>query len=325
MISVGIVGSSGYVAGELIRVLVNHPKVDIDFIYSHSMPGQKAYDVHHDLLAYPELTFTDHIKPQVDVLFLCMGHGNSEKFLSNHQFSDNTRIIDLGNDFRLNKDALFENKKFVYGLVEANFNKIKAAKYVANPGCFATAIQLAILPLANHQLLNDDIHVHAITGSTGAGKNPTDTTHFSWRNNNVSIYKAFSHQHLAEISETVKSAQASFDSSIDFLPIRGDFSRGIFASVYCKSELSEYELLEMYRDYYKDAPFTYVSTATVHLKQVVNTNNCFLQIQKIDGKVLITSVIDNLLKGAAGQAVQNMNILFEMDQKTGLHLKPSYF
>ena len=325
MITIGIVGSSGYVAGELIRLLVNHPEVEIEFIYSHSMPGQAAYNVHDDLLAYPELIFTDQINPEVDVLFLCLGHGNSVKFLSDHHFSNKSRIIDLGNDFRLNKDSLFDNKQFVYGLVEANLDKIKAAKYIANPGCFATAIQLAILPLADQQLLKDDVHVHAITGSTGAGKTPSETTHFSWRNNNVSIYKAFNHQHLGEITETVRGIQTDFESSIDFLPVRGDFTRGIFASVYTKTDLSESELVERYRTYYADAPFTIISEKTVHLKQVVNTNNCFLQIQKINGKVLITSVIDNLIKGASGQAIQNMNIIFGLDQTTGLHLKPSYF
>ena len=325
MIKAGIVGSSGYVAGELIRLLINHAEVDIDFIYSHSRPGEPASAVHDDLLAYPALTFTDQINSKIDVLFLCMGHGNSVKFLSNHQFSNNTRIIDLGNDFRLNKDALFDNKQFVYGLVEANLNMIERAKYIANPGCFATAIQLAILPLADRQLLNNDVHVHAITGSTGAGKTPSGTTHFSWRNNNVSIYKAFNHQHLSEINETVNDIQPDFESRIEFLPVRGDFTRGIFASVYSKTNLTETQLVDMYRTYYEDAPFTIISDKTVHLKQVVNTNNCFLQIQKIDGKVLITSVIDNLLKGASGQAVQNMNILFGMDQSMGLNLKPSYF
>ena len=325
MITAGIVGSSGYVAGELIRLLINHREVVIDFIYSHSMPGEAASSVHEDLLAYSDLTFTDQINPEVHVIFLCMGHGNSIKFLANHQLSDNTKIIDLGNDFRLNNDALFDDKQFVYGLVEANLKKIEKAKYIANPGCFATAIQLAILPLADQQFLNDDVHVHAITGSTGAGKSPSGTTHFSWRNNNVSIYKAFNHQHLGEITDTITGMQTNFESSINFLPIRGDFARGIFASVYTKTNLSEEQLVDMYRTFYADAPFTIISNKTVHLKQVVNTNNCFLQIQKIDGKVLITSVIDNLLKGASGQAVQNMNILFGLDQSTGLHLKPSYF
>jgi len=325
MISIGIVGSSGYVAGELIRLLVHHPEASIDFIYSHSMPGEEASVVHDDLIAFPNLKFTDQINPNVDVLFLCLGHGNSVKFLSENKFSDKTKIIDLGNDFRLNADANFEGKSFVYGLVEANKGAIQKAQYIANPGCFATAIQLAVLPLADDKSITDDLHVHAITGSTGAGKVPSSTSHFSWRNNNVSIYKAFNHQHLGEITETVQGLQSDFNHSINFLPVRGDFSRGIFASVYTKSKLSESELIEKYQAYYKDAPFTFVSNKTVHLKQVVNTNNCFLQVQKLDDKVLITSVIDNLLKGASGQAIQNMNMMFELEQTTGLHLKPSYF
>lgn len=325
MKTVGIVGSSGYVAGELMRLLVNHPKISIDFVYSHSMPGQAASDVHDDLLAHEDLKFTDTINPNVDVLFLCLGHGHSKQFLTENAFSASTKIIDLGNDFRLNADAAFKGKSFVYGLVEANEKAIASANYIANPGCFATAIQLAILPLAKAGLLQNDVHVNAITGSTGAGKNPSATSHFSWRNNNVSIYKAFHHQHLGEIGETVLDFQSSFNQSIDFLPVRGDFTRGIFASMYTKSELTETELLQLFRDYYKDAAFVVVSEKTVHLKQVVNTNNCFLQVQKIEDKVLVTSVIDNLLKGASGQAVQNMNLMFGWEQNTGLQLKPSYF
>lgn len=325
MITVGIIGGSGYVAGELIRLLVNHPEAKIDFIYSHSEPGESVASVHDDMLTQPDLHFTDTINPEVDVLFLCLGHGHSKKFLAEHSFSEATQIIDLGNDFRLAANATMDGKSFVYGLVEANKKQIINAQYVANPGCFATAIQLAVLPLAQAGLLTDELHIHAITGSTGAGKVPSDTTNFSWRNNNVSIYKAFQHQHLGEITETVQRLQDGFTKDINFIPVRGDFSRGIFASMYTKSNLSATELLSLYQDFYKEAPFVVVTDKTVHLKQVVNTNNCFLQVEKLGDKVLITSVIDNLLKGASGQAVQNMNLLFGLDESTGLHLKPSYY
>lgn len=325
MIRTGIVGSTGYVAGELIRCLVNHPEVEIDFLYSHSSAGQAAIATHDDLVPFPELKFTTTINPDVDVLFLCSGHGHSRKFLSSHSFSDRTRIIDLGNDFRLEKDADFKGMQFIYGLVEANKPRIRKAQYIANPGCFATAIQLAILPLAKAGILRNDVHIHALTGSTGAGKGLSETTHFSWRNNNVSIYKAFRHQHLGEINETIRQMQPEFHPSLHFLPLRGDFTRGIFASVYLESELPREDLETLFTEYYADEPFSWIYKDTVHLKQVVNTNNCFLQVQKIDQRVLVTSVIDNLLKGAAGQAIQNMNLMCELDETTGLHFKPSYF
>lgn len=325
MIKTGIVGGTGYVAGELLRCLIHHPQVEIEFIYSHSKPGAKVADFHQDLFAHPELTFTDTVNPDADVVFLCLGHGNSKKFIENHSFSSKTRFIDLSNDFRLQADAEFLENEFVYGLVELNKEKIKTAQHIANPGCFATAIQLALLPLAKHNLLRQDVHVHAITGSTGAGMGLSDTSHFSWRNNNVSIYKAFSHQHLGEITESVTSLQSNFSQHINFLPVRGDFTRGIFASAYTSCDLSENELIALYVDFYKDAVFTKISKDTINLKQVVNTNYGLLQVQKLNGKVLVTSVIDNLLKGAAGQAIQNMNLMLGFEEDEGLNLKASMF
>ncbi|MTI41687.1 N-acetyl-gamma-glutamyl-phosphate reductase [Fulvivirga lutimaris] len=324
MIKAGIVGGTGYVAGELLRCLIHHPEVEIDFVYSHSKPGEQISKVHQDMLA-SDLTFTDKVNASADVVFLCLGHGNSIKFLKEHQFSATTKIIDLSNDLRLKKDAILDGKKFIYGLVELKKHDIQSAQFIANPGCFATAIQLALLPLAKHKLLNDEVHVHAITGSTGAGQGLTETSHFSWRNNNLSIYKAFSHQHLDEIGESVVSLQSEFNQAINFLPLRGDFTRGILASVYLNCSLEGEELVSLFEDFYKDEPFTIVTKDNVNLKQVVNTNYCFLQVQKIDGKVLITSVIDNLLKGAAGQAIQNMNLMFGLEEQTGLGFKASYF
>lgn len=325
MIKCGIVGGTGYVAGELLRCLVHHPEVEIDFVYSHSQPGKVVSGVHQDMFFNNELVFTDQINPNVDVLFLCLGHGNSRKFLSENSFATHTRIIDLSNDFRMQADAQFEGKNFVYGLVELNKEKIQQAENIANPGCFATAIQLALLPLAKEHLLNDEVHIHAITGSTGAGQSLTETAHFSWRNNNLSIYKAFAHQHLGEITENVKALQNNFDHSLNFLPLRGDFTRGIFASMYTRCDLPEEALVTLFEEYYKDAAFTYLSKNAIHLKQVVNSNYCLLQVQKIDGKVLVTSIIDNLLKGAAGQAIQNMNLMFGLEESTGLNLKANYF
>ncbi|MFC2176426.1 N-acetyl-gamma-glutamyl-phosphate reductase [Bacteroidota bacterium] len=324
MIRVGIVGSTGYVAGELIRVLQHHPEVEMTFLYSHSQPGVGVEVVHQDVLG-TGLQFTQEMDANVDVLFLCLGHGHSKKFLSEHTFSDNTRVIDLGNDFRLNADASFNGRAFVYGLVEQNKSLIEKAKHIANPGCFATTIQLALLPLATAGLLQDEVHINAITGSTGAGQKPTATSHFSWRNNNISLYKEFRHQHLGEIGETLVDVQKGFNNTLNFLPVRGDFTRGIFASVYTKCSLSEQEVVALYQNHYMDAMFTHVQTTNAHLKQVVNTNNCVLQVQRIDDKVLITSVIDNLLKGAAGQAVQNMNLMLGIPEGTGLSFKASYF
>ncbi|MFT6167457.1 MAG: N-acetyl-gamma-glutamyl-phosphate reductase [Vicingaceae bacterium] len=324
MIQVGIVGSGGYVGGELIRCLVHHPQINIDFLYSTSQAGKKLTDVHEDLYSNKELCLTNEINSNVDVVFLCLGHGNSKEFLSKTSFSNQTKIIDLSNDFRLNKDSHFQGIEFIYGLVECNKNDIKNAQYIANPGCFATTIQLGLLPLAQAGLLTDDVHINAITGSTGAGQSLSATSHFSWRNNNVSIYKAFTHQHLDEIGETVIFLQNDFKKALNFIPVRGDFSRGIFATLYTKCKLSEEELVDLYETYYHDEPFTFISKKTVSLKQVVNTNNCLIQVQKIDDKVLITSVIDNLLKGAAGQAIQNMNLMYGLEETTGINFKANY-
>jgi len=325
MIKIGIVGGSGYVAGELLRSLIHHPKVSIDFIYSHSHAGKQAVELHQDLFTHPELVFTDKVNSEVDVLFLCLGHGNSSKFLSSYQFSEHTKVIDLSNDFRLTSDAVFEGKEFVYGLVDLNREKIKKAKYIANPGCFATGIQLGLLPLAKHQLLKNEVHINAITGSTGAGQALTETSHFSWRNNNISTYKEFSHQHLGEIGESLVSLQKDFDKELNLIPVRGDFTRGILATIYTQSSLSEQELIKLYKEFYAEEPFTHVVESTVNLKQVVNTNYCLIQVKKHGNKVLITTVVDNLVKGAAGQAIQNMNLICGLEEQTGLNFKASYF
>lgn len=325
MIQVGIIGGAGYTAGELIRLLLQHPKAEINFVYSTSNAGNKIYDVHQDLFGDTDLKFIDSINADVDVLFLCLGHGNSTQFLKENTFSENTVIIDLSNDFRLIADQSFEGKDFVYGLPELQREKIKRATYIANPGCFATALQLAILPLAAHQLLFDDVHIHAVTGSTGAGTSLSSSSHFPWRDNNFSHYKAFSHQHLDEINQTVQNLQPDFSSEINFIPNRGNFSRGIFATVYTKFTGSIDEAKEMYKSYYKDAAFTFVADNELHLKQVVNTNKCLLHLSKQNDKLLITSIIDNLLKGASGQAIQNMNLILGFPETLGLNSKANYF
>jgi N-acetyl-gamma-glutamyl-phosphate reductase len=325
MIKVGIVGGAGYTAGELIRLIINHPSVALDFVYSTSNAGNYIFDVHQDLLGALDLKFTSELNKNVDVLFLCLGHGNSKKFLEGNPFSNNTRIIDLSNDFRLKADAVFQGKEFVYGLPELDKKEIEKAPNIANPGCFATAIQLALLPLANANLITSDVHINATTGSTGAGVSPSETTHFSWRDNNFSVYKAFTHQHLGEISESLTSLQKQFDKELFFIPNRGNFSRGIFASVYLDFEGSLDSAYELFEDFYKDAAYTHVSKKPIHLKQVVNTNNCFLHLQLHKGKLLITSVIDNLLKGASGQAIQNMNLMLGLAETEGLKLKANSF
>ncbi len=325
MLKAGIIGGAGYTAGELIRLLVHHPAVKIDFVFSTSNAGNKIYAVHQDLLGQTEQSFTSTINKDVDVVFLCLGHGNSTAFLQNNSFSDNTKIIDLSNDFRLHADAKFNDKEFVYGLPELQKETIEKASNIANPGCFATAIQLAILPLAKNNLLKNDIHINATTGATGAGVSPSATTHFSWRDNNFSIYKAFTHQHLGEIGESLQSLQNDFDKELFFIPNRGNFSRGIFVSLYTDFEGSLEEVYSLYEKFYEDAVFTHVSNNPIHLKQVVNTNNCFIHLQKHNNKLLITSVIDNLLKGASGQAVQNMNLVFGLEENLGLNLKATYF
>ena len=325
MIQAGIIGGAGYTAGELIRLLIHHTKVEINFVFSTSNAGNKISSIHQDLVGSLELSFTDAINSNVAVLFLCLGHGNSKKFLENNAFSDATKIIDLGNDFRLEEDQVFQEKQFVYGLPELQKEAIQNAKYIANPGCFATAIQLALLPLASANLLNDTVHVNAVTGATGAGTSLSATTHFTWRDNNFSHYKPFTHQHLGEINQSVKSLQTDFDTEIVFMPNRGDFSRGIFATAYTNFEGTLEEAKTRYTTFYKDAKFTFVSDEEIHLKQVVNTNKCLLHLHKHENKLLITSVIDNLLKGASGQAVQNMNLMFGFEETEGIQLKATYF
>lgn len=325
MIQVGIIGGAGYTAGELIRLLIFHPNADINFVYSTSNAGNKISKIHKDLEGGFGMKFTDTINPDVDVLFLCLGHGNSVKFLKANTFSDNTKIIDLGNDFRLEADKVFDGKTFVYGLPELQKEAIKTANYIANPGCFATAIQLALLPLADKGLLNNDVHINAVTGATGAGTSLSETTHFTWRDNNFSYYKPFTHQHLGEINQSVNQLQSNFSSEILFMPNRGNFSRGIFATLYTDFEGSLEEADNIFKTYYKNAEFTFVSDDVLHLKQVVNTNKCLVYLHKHNNKLLITSVIDNLLKGASGQAIQNMNLMFGLEETTGLQLKATYF
>ncbi|TVZ54923.1 N-acetyl-gamma-glutamyl-phosphate reductase [Lutibacter sp. Hel_I_33_5] len=325
MLQIGIIGGAGYTAGELIRLVLNHPKASINFVYSTSNAGNKLSDVHQDLVGSIELKFTNTINTDIDVLFLCLGHGNSTAFLEKNKFSESTKIIDLSNDFRLTVDAVFEGKEFIYGLPELQKEKIKNATYVANPGCFATALQLAILPLAAKSVLNNDVHINAVTGATGAGTSLSKATHFTWRDNNFSYYKPFIHQHLGEINQTVNQLQESFNSDINFMPNRGNFSRGIFATVYTKFDGSLEEAKDIYNEFYKDSKFTFVSDNDVHLKQVVNTNKCLLHLHKHNDKLLITSTIDNLLKGASGQAIHNMNLMFGLEETLGLNLKATYF
>jgi len=325
MLEIGIIGGAGYTAGELIRLLLNHPEVNINFVYSTSNAGNKLHKVHKDLIGSTEISFTSQINTKVDTLFLCLGHGNSTTFLENNNFSKNTKIIDLSNDFRLFADKNFDGKDFVYGLPELDKTLIKTAKYIANPGCFATALQLAILPLAAKGLLNNDIHINAVTGATGAGTSLSATTHFTYRDNNFSHYKAFNHQHLGEINQTVNQLQANFNAEINFVPNRGNFSRGIFATTYTKYDGSLDDAIKIYKEYYKNAAFTFVSDEEIHLKQVVNTNKCLIHLAKHGTKLLITSTIDNLLKGASGQAIQNLNLMYGFEETLGLNLKASYF
>ncbi|GAA0893056.1 N-acetyl-gamma-glutamyl-phosphate reductase [Fulvivirga kasyanovii] len=324
MIKTGIIGGAGYTAGELLRILIHHPEVEITFVQSSSQSGKAVSSIHDDLIAETDLVFSDTMAP-VDVIFLCQGHGKSLAWVKENELSSSTRIIDLSQDFRHQAKASYGDRSFVYGLPELNQSKIEKASNIANPGCFATAIQLALLPLANSGLVKDEIHVHAITGSTGAGQAPGETTHFSWRNNNVSAYKSFEHQHLIEIKESLTSLQSGLDRDINFIPVRGNFSRGIFATAYTLFEGSLDEALKLYKDFYQEAPFTTVVDTPIHLKQVVNTNHCLIQLEKHGNKLLITSIIDNLLKGASGQAVQNMNLMFGLDQSLGLKLKANAF
>ncbi len=317
---IGIIGGAGYTAGELLRLLLNHPEAEIVFIHSTSNAGAPVTDVHEGLIGETELRFSeDYDLNAIDVLFLCQGHGFSKKFWEENAMPEGLKIVDLAQDYR------DESNGYVYGLPEAHVNRIKDAQKVANPGCFATAIQVALLPLAAAGKLNSEIHVTGITGSTGAGVKPGATTHFSWRNNNMSVYKAFGHQHLAEIKQTLGQLQPGFDQEISFLPVRGDFARGIFAMTYIDTDMSLEEATALYKDYYRDAAFTHVSDKPVDLKQVVNTNKAVISLEKHGSKLLIISAIDNLLKGASGQAVQNMNLICGLPEKTGLSLKPSAF
>ena len=324
MKTVGIIGGSGYTGGELIRIVINHPALTLDFVYSSTRPGTPISETHQDLLGQLELGFTDQINTEVEVLFLCLGHGNSSAFLEQHTFSSQTIIIDLSNDFRLMKDAFFGGRDFVYGLPEINRAAIEKATAIANPGCFATAIQLALLPLAKAKKINNTVHINATTGSTGAGVGLSATSHFSWRNNNISWYKPFTHQHLGEISETLKQAQGE-ETELLFLPQRGDFTRGIFVTAYTSFDGTIEEAYALYETFYQDAPFTQVSKKEVHLKLVVNSNQCFLHLHKHKNQLLITSVIDNLIKGASGQAIQNLNIMMGWEENLGLQLKTSIF
>ncbi len=319
MIKAGIIGGAGYTAGELIRILLNHPEAEIDFVYSTSQPGKPVSSIHQDLAGETELTFTDTINTEADVVFLCLGHGNSKKFLAENQFSETTKIVDLSTDFRMDGDH-----GFVYGLPEFFKSEIQSAKNIANPGCFATAISLAILPLAKYGKTKSDWHVNAVTGATGAGTSLSDTTHFTWRDNNFSSYKSFGHQHLNEIGQSLKKLQPDFSSEVNFIPNRGNFSRGIHATAYTVFDGNLDDAKQIYAETYSEAPFTHL-VEEIHLKQVVNTNKCLLKLEKLGNKLLVTSVIDNLLKGASGQAVQNMNLLFGFPEDAGLKLKASYF
>ncbi|MBN2766069.1 MAG: N-acetyl-gamma-glutamyl-phosphate reductase [Paludibacteraceae bacterium] len=317
-IKAGVIGGAGYTAGELLRILVNHPNVEIEFVNSSSNAGNPVIDVHSGLVGETNLVFTSELPfEKVDVLFLCSAHGDSKKFMDEHNVPENLKIVDLSTDYRQKRD----DHDFVYGLPEMNRNEIRNAQRIANPGCFATAIQLALLPLAAARKITDEVHVNAITGSTGAGVKPSSTSHFSWRNNNISIYKAFGHQHLQEIGQSMRQLQAGFDKDINFLPVRGNFPRGIFVSTYLNTDISLDEAKSLFKDYYRDAAFTFVVDKNPDMKQVVNTNKAIIYLEKHGRKLLIVSMIDNLLKGASGQAVQNMNLMFGLDEKAGLNLK----
>lgn len=342
-INVGIVGSAGYTGGELLRILINHPHVHILFAHSASNADKPVYSVHTDLLGDTELEFTSTLSldtlaaSENPVLFLCVGHGDARKFLETNTVPSPIKIIDLSQDYRLSANTAYQGKDFVYGLPELNKDRIKGADYIANPGCFATNIQLALLPLAASKLLPKEVSINATTGSTGAGQKPGATSHFSWRNNNLSVYKAFNHQHLQEIGESLEQLQQGFlpndkDSLLDnaaerllFIPQRGDFTRGIFSAIYLDCDKRLEELETIYQDYYAEHPFTHISKANIDLKQVVNTNKCIIHLEKHGNKLFIATIMDNLLKGASGQAVQNMNLVFGLDESSGLRLKGTAF
>ncbi|MFQ3576212.1 MAG: N-acetyl-gamma-glutamyl-phosphate reductase [Cytophagales bacterium] len=335
MIKVGVMGAAGYTGGELLRLIINHPSVEIAFAHSNSSAGKKVYEVHQDLLGDTELEFASDFHDNIDVLFLCVGHGDAKKFLLEqadfvNSLGNKTKIIDLSTDFRHHENSLLkvsnQELNFVYGLPELNREAIKSGNFhIANPGCFATCIQLGLLPLAKAGLLNSEIHTNAVTGSTGAGQKPVSTTHFSWRANNLSVYKAFEHQHLKEITESIKQLQPNFDSAINFVPLRGDFARGIFATQYIETSLSLADAQSLYSAFYDQHPFTHLTSENPDMKLVVNTNKCFIHLEKHGNKLMVLSMIDNLLKGASGQAVQNMNLLFGLPEDQGLRLKSIAF
>jgi len=332
-IKAGIVGGAGYTGGELLRILINHPNVEIAFVHSNSNAGNYVYEVHNDLFGDTELKFGSELSDDIDVLFLCVGHGDAKKFLDANPVATHVKIIDLSQDFRLSQNSKFnvQNltadpepsfRQFVYGLPELNRESIKTAQNIANPGCFATCLQLGLLPLAAKGLLTNEVHITATTGSTGAGQSLAATSHFTWRNDNLSVYKVFEHQHLNEIGESLKQLQpGKAVGELNFIPYRGDFTRGIIASMYSESDLTEEEALKLYTEYYDGHPFTHVTTRNIDMKQVVNTNKCFIQVKKHGNKLFILSILDNLLKGASGQAVQNMNLVFGFEEWTGLRLK----
>ena len=341
MINAGIIGGAGYTGGEMLRILLNHPDIEIAFVHSTSNAGNLVCDVHTDLIGDTDLRFTDNTdfdklykaSPpggglEGAVLFLCVGHGDAKKFLEANPINEKIRIIDLSQDFRLAANSSLLKRSggdFIYGLPELNREAIKIANNVANPGCFATSIQLGLLPLASKNLIKGEVHINATTGSTGAGQGLSTTSHFSWRNNNLSIYKAFDHQHLDEIGESLRQAGSSLGAELNFIPQRGAFPRGILASMYLETNLTKDEAYELFETYYQDHPFTHVSKKNIDLKQVVNTNKALIHLEKHGNKLLIISMVDNLLKGASGQAVQNMNLMFGLEESAGLRLKASYF
>jgi len=328
----GIIGGAGYTGGELIRLLIHHPDISVSFIHSRSNAGKPVSSIHQDLLGDTEMNFSGELNDDIDVLFLCLGHGESKKFLEENNIPEKVKIIDLANDFRLNLKSEIRNRKFIYGLPELNRDKIKKANNVANPGCFATTIQLGLLPLAKAGLLKE-VYTTGITGSTGAGQSLTSTSHFSWRSNNIQAYKTLTHQHLGEIHESLHQLQESFQGSpssgraegLHFVPWRGDFTRGIFISSQLHIDRNIEELYDLYTNFYDGHPFTHVTKEQVFLKQVVNTNKCVIQLEKVDSILVVHSAADNLLKGASGQAVQNMNLMFGLSETAGLNLKANYF
>jgi N-acetyl-gamma-glutamyl-phosphate reductase len=322
-IKAGIIGGAGYTGGELIRILLNHPEVEIAFVHSNSSAGKFVFEVHNDLLGETTLQFTNKLSNNVDVLFLCLGHSEARKFLTENHIEDSVRIIDLSQDFRLN--GKFQNRRFTYGIPEVDRSRIAEAQNIANPGCFATAIQLALLPMAFEQLIESDVHISGITGSSGAGQSLSATSHFSWRNNNVSTYKVFNHQHIREIEQNLRRMQPGMHNSLWFVPYRGNFTRGIWTTCYVRTSMDIEEAEVLYRNYYEHHPFIHIVNENPHLKQVVNTNKCVLYLEKHDDMLVIVSIIDNLLKGASGQAVQNMNLMFGIEETAGLRLKAMAF